>query len=64
LQAPASKFQPKGSLIVSSATLAPDLADPAKIIRTSRGLTMALGGFANTALALVASPLFLSAAMT
>lgn len=43
---------------------APDVAAPAKVIGTSKGLTMALGGFANTALALVASALFLSAAMT
>lgn len=43
---------------------APDMAAPAKLIGTSKGLTMALGGFANTALALVAAALFLSAAMT
>jgi len=43
---------------------APDVAEPSKSIGTSRGLTMALGGFSNTALALVAAALFLSAAMT
>ena len=43
---------------------APDIAAPGKVIGTSRGLTMALGGFSNTALALVAAALFLSAAMT
>ena len=43
---------------------APDIADPSKSTGTSRGLTMALGGFSNTALALVAAALFLSAAMT
>ena len=41
----------------------PDPAAPAKLIGTSRGLTMALGGFANTALALVAGALFIAAAM-
>ena len=43
---------------------APDVADPSKLLGTSKGLTTALGGFSNTALALVAAALFLSAAMT
>jgi anion transporter len=43
---------------------APQLADPAKLIGTSRGLSMALGGFSNTSWALVGGALFLAAAMT
>lgn len=43
---------------------APDAASPAKLLGTSKGLTMALGGFSNTALALVGGALFLAAAMT
>lgn len=43
---------------------APDITNPSKLMGTSKGLTMALGGFSNTALALVAAALFLSAAMT
>jgi anion transporter len=43
---------------------APDLAKPAVIIGTTRALGMALGGFANTALALVAAALVIAAAMT
>jgi len=43
---------------------APDIAEPSKSMGTSKGLTTALGGFSNTALALVAAALFLSAAMT
>jgi hypothetical protein len=42
----------------------PDVASPAKLLGTSKGLTMALGGFSNTALALVGGALFLAAAMT
>ncbi|SDF69445.1 DASS family sodium-coupled anion symporter [Sporolituus thermophilus] len=44
--------------------ISPDVADPKKVIGTSKALTMALGGFSNTALALVGGALFLSAAMT
>lgn len=44
--------------------LAPDAAKPAQDLGTSAALTLALGGFANTALALVAAALFISAAMT
>jgi anion transporter len=43
--------------------MAPDLAKPGQVIGTSAALTMAFGGFANTALALVAAALFLAAAM-
>ena len=44
--------------------LAPNVAKPDAVLGTSAALTLALGGFANTALALVAAALFLSAAMT
>ena len=44
--------------------LAPDVANPKVLIGTSRALGMAFGGFANTALALVAAALFIAAAMT
>ncbi|SDE05768.1 DASS family sodium-coupled anion symporter [Sporomusa acidovorans] len=43
---------------------APDAAKPTAILGTSKALTMALGGFSNTAFALVAGALFLAAAMT
>lgn len=43
---------------------APDAANPQKILGTSKALTVALGGFSNTALALVGGALFLAAAMT
>ena len=43
---------------------APSVADPSKVLGTSRALGMALGGFSNTAWALVGAALFLSAAMT
>ena len=44
--------------------LAPSVADPKVLLGTSRALGLAFGGFANTALVLVASALFLAAAMT
>lgn len=44
--------------------LAPSVAKPEAALGTGPALTLALGGFANTALALVAAALFLSAAMT
>jgi anion transporter len=44
--------------------LAPNAARPDQILGTSAALGLALGGFANTALALVAAAIFLSAAMT
>jgi sodium-dependent dicarboxylate transporter 2/3/5 len=43
---------------------APDPAGTGKVLGTSKALTIALGGFSNTALALVAAALFLAAAMT
>ncbi len=43
---------------------APSVAKPDVILGTSAALTLALGGFANTALALVAAALFISAGMT
>lgn len=43
---------------------APQVADPKKLMGTAKGLEMALGGFANTAWALVAAALFLAVAMT
>ena len=42
----------------------PELADPAKVMGTSKGLSIALNGFSNTAWALVGGALFLAAAMT
>jgi sodium-dependent dicarboxylate transporter 2/3/5 len=44
--------------------LSPNPGNPAALMGTSAGLTLAFSGFANTALALVASALFLAAAMT
>lgn len=44
--------------------LAPTAAKPVELLGTSRALTLALGGFANTALALVAAALFIATAMT
>lgn len=41
----------------------PDPTKPASLYGTSRALTIALGGFANTALALVGGALFIAAAM-
>ena len=42
----------------------PELADPNKVMGTSKGLSIALSGFSNTAWALVGGALFLAAAMT
>ncbi len=44
--------------------MAPNAAKPEAVLGTGPALTLALGGFANTALALVAAACFLSAAMT
>ena len=44
--------------------LSPNPANPNVLLGTSAGLGLAFSGFANTALALVASALFLAAAMT
>jgi solute carrier family 13 (sodium-dependent dicarboxylate transporter), member 2/3/5 len=43
---------------------APNVADPKTLLGTGAGLALAMSGFANTALTLVAAALFLSAAMT
>jgi solute carrier family 13 (sodium-dependent dicarboxylate transporter), member 2/3/5 len=43
---------------------APDPSKPAQLLGTGAGLTMAMSGFGNTALTLVAAALFLAAAMT
>ena len=44
--------------------LAPSVANPKVLLGTSGALTLAFGGFANTALVLVAAALFLAVAMT
>ncbi len=44
--------------------LSPDVAKPTALLGTSRALALAFSGFANTALVLVASALFLAAAMS
>jgi sodium-dependent dicarboxylate transporter 2/3/5 len=44
--------------------LAPNAAKPEAVLGTGPALTLALGGFANTALALVGAACFISAAMT
>jgi anion transporter len=43
---------------------APDIAKPNVLMGTAQGLTLAVSGFGNTALTLVAAALFLAAAMT
>lgn len=43
--------------------ISPEVAKPNVLIGTSNALTMALGGFSNTALALVGGALFIAAAM-
>ncbi|MCZ6992486.1 anion permease, partial [Salmonella enterica] len=52
------------SLMAALIGFAPTVDDPDTLYGTSRALGMALAGFANTALALVAAALFISAAMT
>ena len=52
------------ALMALTLGFSPDLANPEKLIGTSRGLGMALTGFANNAWALVGGALFLAAAMT
>ncbi len=44
--------------------VSPDAAKPETLLGTAKALTLALGGFSNTALALVGGALFLAAAMT
>ncbi|MDU2064021.1 MAG: DASS family sodium-coupled anion symporter [Sporomusaceae bacterium] len=51
------------SLMAFLLGMAPDPAKPALLLGTSNALTLALGGFSNTALALVGGALFLAAAM-
>ncbi|WP_371374598.1 DASS family sodium-coupled anion symporter [Sporomusa aerivorans] len=43
--------------------MSPDVAKPQQLLGTSQALTLALGGFSNTALALVGGALFIAAAM-
>jgi sodium-dependent dicarboxylate transporter 2/3/5 len=43
---------------------APDVAKPGVVMGTAQGLTLAVSGYGNTALTLVAAALFLAAAMT
>jgi anion transporter len=52
------------ALIAFAVGLSPNPANPKVLMGTSAGLGVAFGGFANTALALVAAALFLAAAMT
>lgn len=52
------------SLMAFLLGVSPDVAAPTKVLGTTKALTMALGGFSNTALALVGGALFLAAAMT
>ena len=52
------------ALIAFLLGISPDVAKPTEILGTSKALTIALGGFSNTALALVGGALFLAAAMT
>lgn len=51
------------SLMAFLLGISPDVAAPTKILGTTKGLTMALSGFSNTALALVGGALFIAAAM-
>lgn len=51
------------ALMAFTLGVSPDPAKPTALMGTTRGLTIALGGFANTALALVAGALFIAAAM-
>ncbi len=51
------------ALMASLVGMSPDVANPKAIYGTGRGLTMALGGFSNTAVALVGAALFIAAAM-
>ena len=52
------------SLMAFLIGMAPTLQDPSQLYGTSAGITMALTGFSNAALALVAGALFIAAAMT
>ena len=43
---------------------APNMADPSKVLGTSKALDLAISGYSNTAWALVAAAMFISVAMT
>jgi anion transporter len=51
------------ALMAFSLGISPNPANPTKLYGTSEGLAIALGGFANTAVALVGGALFIAAAM-
>jgi len=53
-----------GALMVFMLAFAPDLAKPAKDMGTTAALSLALSGFASSAVALVAAACFIAAAMT
>jgi len=53
-----------GALMVFMLAFAPDIAKPAKDMGTSAALSLALSGFASSAVALVAAACFIAAAMT
>lgn len=53
-----------GALMALLLGISPDPAKPAALLGTVQGLTMAVVGFSNTALILVAAALFLATAMT
>lgn len=52
------------TLIALTLGFGPALNDPTKVMGSSKALSMALSGFSNTAFALVAGAMFISAAMT
>jgi len=51
------------ALMTFSLGISPNVSNPTKLYGTSEGLTIALNGFANTAVALVGGALFIAAAM-
>ena len=51
------------ALMAFTLGVSPDPANPKNLIGTTNALTIALGGFSNTALALVGGALFIAAAM-
>src|SRR5262249_5731095 len=51
------------ALMAFSLGVSPNVASPSKLYGTNDGLSIALGGFANTAVALVGGALLLAAAM-
>ena len=52
------------SLMALLLGISPNMTNPNTLIGTVQGLTIAMSGFGNTALTLVAAALFLAAAMT